>query len=251
MTSSRLAPGWRWVFVPTTCSRRCAAVTRAAGSTAMRAGATTSRMSTRHGYLLEVDLSGYLDTGLFLDHRDTRDHGAQDGRGQALPQPVRLHGHRQRSRPAAGGAVETVTVDLSQTYLDWARAQHGAKRFHRACAQLRAWRCDELDHRLTRRSPLPLRFDLRGPAHVQQLEVHGQAHLGCAARPRRAFGRRIAPAHEGRHGGVQRATCASFKPDMEQLGKYGVALEDITAPTIPHDFERNPRIHKCYLVKRA
>ena len=27
----------------------------------------------------------------------------------------------------------------------------------------------------------------------------------------------------------------SFKPDMEQLGKYGVALEDITAQTIPHD----------------
>ena len=43
----------------------------------------------------------------------------------------------------------------------------------------------------------------------------------------------------------------SFKPDMEQLSKYGVALEDITAQTIPHDFERNPRIHKCYLVKRA
>ena len=42
----------------------------------------------------------------------------------------------------------------------------------------------------------------------------------------------------------------SFKPDMEQLDKYGVALEDITAQTIPHDFERNPRIHKCFIVRR-
>ena len=37
----------------------------------------------------------------------------------------------------------------------------------------------------------------------------------------------------------------------EALAKYGVTLEDITAQTIPHDFERNPRIHKCYLVKRT
>ena len=43
----------------------------------------------------------------------------------------------------------------------------------------------------------------------------------------------------------------SFKPDMEQLEKYGVKLEDISERTIPHDFERNKRIHKCYLVKRA
>ncbi len=43
----------------------------------------------------------------------------------------------------------------------------------------------------------------------------------------------------------------SFKPDVEALAKYGVAIEDVTAQTIPHDFERNPRIHKCYLVKRT
>ena len=43
----------------------------------------------------------------------------------------------------------------------------------------------------------------------------------------------------------------SFKPDVEQLERYGVQLEDVTAQSIPHDFERNPRIHQCYLVTRA
>ena len=43
----------------------------------------------------------------------------------------------------------------------------------------------------------------------------------------------------------------SFKPDLETLEKYGVEIEDITAETIPHDFERNPKIHHCYLVRRA
>ena len=43
----------------------------------------------------------------------------------------------------------------------------------------------------------------------------------------------------------------TFKPDLEALARYGVALEDITASTIPHDFERNPKIHQCYLARRA
>ncbi len=43
----------------------------------------------------------------------------------------------------------------------------------------------------------------------------------------------------------------TFKPDVEALARYGVALEDITASTIPHDFERNPKIHQCYLARRA
>ena len=36
----------------------------------------------------------------------------------------------------------------------------------------------------------------------------------------------------------------------QELARCGVELEDITAQTIPHDFERNLRIHKCYLVRR-
>ena len=56
-----------------------------------------------------------------------------------------------------------------------------------------------------------------------------------------------------REGGRAVFSCnlRTFKPDFESLEKYGVEIEDITAQTIPHDFERNPRIHKCYVVKRA
>ena len=41
-----------------------------------------------------------------------------------------------------------------------------------------------------------------------------------------------------------------FRPDVKALARAGVAIEDITAETIPHDFERNPKIHKCYIVTR-
>ena len=43
----------------------------------------------------------------------------------------------------------------------------------------------------------------------------------------------------------------SFKPHTDELEKYGVALEDISPETIPADFARTPKIHKCYLVHRV
>ena len=43
----------------------------------------------------------------------------------------------------------------------------------------------------------------------------------------------------------------SFKLDEEALAKAGVEAQDITAQTIPEDFSRNQRIHRCYLVRRA
>ena len=54
-------------------------------------------------------------------------------------------------------------------------------------------------------------------------------------------------------GGVAVFSCnlRSFKPDVDKLASYGVAIEDISTQTIPHDFERNPKIHRCYLVRRA
>ena len=40
-----------------------------------------------------------------------------------------------------------------------------------------------------------------------------------------------------------------FELDTAALG--GLAIEDISRSTIPKDFERSPRIHRCYLVRRA
>ena len=42
-----------------------------------------------------------------------------------------------------------------------------------------------------------------------------------------------------------------FKPDNALLEKAKVRIEDITARTIPPDFERNRKIHHCYLVTKA
>ncbi|HVP60557.1 MAG TPA: class I SAM-dependent methyltransferase [Myxococcaceae bacterium] len=66
-----------------------------------------------------VNLSDRLDTGLFLDHRNTRARVREESRGKRM---LNLFGYTGSFTVAAatGGARRTTTVDLSATYLDWA-----------------------------------------------------------------------------------------------------------------------------------
>ena len=43
----------------------------------------------------------------------------------------------------------------------------------------------------------------------------------------------------------------NFKINEEALSGLGLIVEDISARTIPADFERNAKIHKCYLIRKA
>jgi 23S rRNA (cytosine1962-C5)-methyltransferase len=67
----------------------------------------------------EVNLSDYLDTGLFLDHRNTRARVRSEAAGKRVLNLFAYTGSFS-VYAAAGGAKETTTVDLSNTYGDWA-----------------------------------------------------------------------------------------------------------------------------------
>jgi 23S rRNA (cytosine1962-C5)-methyltransferase len=66
-----------------------------------------------------VNLSDYLDTGLFLDHRVTREIVKQESAGKKVLNLFCYTGSFS-VYAAAGGASEVVSVDLSKTYLKWA-----------------------------------------------------------------------------------------------------------------------------------
>ena len=72
------------------------------------------------GLLFKVNLNDYLDTGLFLDHRITRKMVRQQSEGKNVLNLFAYTGSFS-VYAAAGGAAEVVTVDLSNTYLNWAR----------------------------------------------------------------------------------------------------------------------------------
>ncbi|WP_428263369.1 class I SAM-dependent methyltransferase [Haliangium sp.] len=80
------------------------------------------------GHRFLVNLGDYLDTGLFLDHRPTR------ARVEAEAQDTRFlnlfcYTGAFTVYAAAGGARTSESVDLSQTYLDWARDNLAINRF--------------------------------------------------------------------------------------------------------------------------
>lgn len=75
---------------------------------------------SEQGLRFLLNLSDYLDTGLFLDHRPTRQLVRNQCKGLAV---LNLFSYTGSFSVAAmaGGAREVTTVDLSNTYLDWAK----------------------------------------------------------------------------------------------------------------------------------
>lgn len=200
------------------------------------------------GYLLEVDLSGYLDTGLFLDHRVTRELVGAKAAGKRFLNLFAYTGSAT-VHAAGGGAVETTTVDLSQTYLDWARRNMEANGFDGPEHAFE--RADAMEW-ITETRRKPLRYDLVfvDPPTFSNSKAMGSRTWDVQ---RDHVELLIGVSRLLTEGGEAVFSCnlRSFKPDVEALAKYGVAIEDVTAQTIPHDFERNARIHKCYLVRRT
>ncbi|MFM8710029.1 MAG: class I SAM-dependent methyltransferase, partial [Sphingomonadales bacterium] len=73
-----------------------------------------------NGLSFWINLTDYLDTGLFLDHRDTRALVRSQSSGKRVLNLFAYTGSFS-VYAAAGGASEVTTVDLSNTYLEWAK----------------------------------------------------------------------------------------------------------------------------------
>ncbi len=73
--------------------------------------------------IFAINLSDYLDTGLFLDHRLMRQRIAQTAKGKRLLNLFCYTGSVS-VHAALGGALSTTNVDLSQNYLDWAKRNY-------------------------------------------------------------------------------------------------------------------------------
>ena len=72
-----------------------------------------------HGARLLVNLDDYLDTGLFFDHRPMRQRLRREAQGKRMLNLFCYTGAAS-VQAALGGASQTVSVDLSNTYLHWA-----------------------------------------------------------------------------------------------------------------------------------
>ena len=73
-----------------------------------------------YGVKFKVNLRDYLDTGLFMDHRETRQLVARECKGKRLLNLFAYTGSFS-VQAAIEGAVFTKSVDMSNTYCDWAK----------------------------------------------------------------------------------------------------------------------------------
>ncbi len=204
------------------------------------------------GLTFEVNFSTRLDCGIFLDHRDTRAllrEMAKQTKGSKRFLNLFAYTGTGTCYAADGGAKYTTTVDLSAPSLAWARRNMERNGFtgpgHEfAQADVLAWVSEQ--RRTKNRWDLVFcdvpTFSNSSRMRKASWDVqrdHAELLIGISRLLTR----------EGTC--VFSCNLRTFKIDEEALAKAGVTVEDITAQTIPEDFARNPRIHKCYLVKRA
>ncbi len=190
---------------------------------------------------LFVNLTDYLDTGLFLDHRLTRAMIGSMARGNRFLNLFCYTG-ATTVYAALGGAGSTVSVDLSATYLEWARRNlelNGVKgKQHRLeQADCREWiaSCAERYDLIFLDPPTFSNSKrMRGTFDVQR------DHAGLINDTARLLAT----------GGTLIFSTNRTRFKMDDGALKGLVVEDITAKTIPKDFERNPRIHSCWMIKR-
>jgi 23S rRNA (guanine2445-N2)-methyltransferase / 23S rRNA (guanine2069-N7)-methyltransferase len=190
-----------------------------------------------------VNFRDYLDTGLFLDHRLVRGMLREWAKDADFLNLFCYTGSAT-VYAAAGGARSTTSVDLSNTYLDWAHENLLLNGFGDARHEL--YRADCLLW-LEEQEPKGPRFDLifvDPPTFSNSKRMEGvldvqRDHVGMIRRSLkllRPSGRLVFSTNYTR-----------FKLDAEALADLRV--EDISAQTIPKDFERHARIHRCFSVK--
>ena len=193
------------------------------------------------GHRFVVNLTDHLDTGLFLDHRQTRALVATLARGRRVLNLFCYTGSFS-VYAAKNQAASTTSVDLSKTYLDWARRNfelNGLDPGRNRLVQADAVRFIEGERASKDRYDLivldPPSFSnskrMQGVLDVQR--DHVALIRGCLSL--------LAPGGDL----LFSTNLRSFRLDVEALAD--VPMTEISAQTVPPDF-RNRRIHRCWRI---
>ncbi|HHR6144536.1 TPA: bifunctional 23S rRNA (guanine(2069)-N(7))-methyltransferase RlmK/23S rRNA (guanine(2445)-N(2))-methyltransferase RlmL [Providencia alcalifaciens] len=193
---------------------------------------------------LLVNLTDYLDTGLFLDHRIARRMLGEMSRGKDFLNLFCYTG-TATVHAGLGGAKSTTSVDMSRTYLEWAEKNLQANQL--TGRQHRLMQADCLNWLANTDEQFDLIFidpptfsnskRMDGTFDVQRDHVQLITHLKRMLR---------------RGGTVMFSNNKrGFKMDLEALTELGLKAQEITAKTLSEDFARNRQIHNCWLISHA
>jgi len=189
----------------------------------------------------EVNLSDYLDTGLFLDHRPVRGLIGEMVKGKSF---LNLFCYTAAAsvQAAMAGASHSLSIDMSNTYLDWAQRNF----------DLNSLRSSK--HKL-------LRADC-----LKWLEIEGELYDVIFLDPPTFSNSKKMDSVldiQRDHGDLIRSSMAKLVPGgtlifsnnfrkfkMDELTVRQFDCQNITPQTLDVDFVRNPRIHNVWKIKR-
>ena len=206
---------------------------------------TSSFTVSERGLLFEVNLTSYLDTGLFLDHRDTRQMVRERARDRDFLNLFAYTGSFT-VYAVAGGARRSVTVDMSKTYQAWSRrnlAHNGLE--------------DPERHRFVQSDVLSFLERMRVERALFDLIVLDPPSFSNSKRMDGTFDVQrdqvelltatldlLAPGGELLFSNNRQGF--RIDPGIEQLA----AVNEISKRTIPLDFKRHSP-HRCWVLQKA
>lgn len=196
------------------------------------------------GCALQVNLKDYLDTGLFLDHRPVRQWIQANAAGKRVLNLFCYTG-AATVHAGVGGAKETLSVDMSRTYLNWARENlrlNGLddRRHHLLQTDCLQWLEDKPQKG---ESGFDLIF-MDPPTFSNSARMEGvldiqRDHVELI---RQAMAR-LAP------GGILVFSNNFRRFRLDDSLAEAFDVKDVTRQTIDKDFARNPRIHQCWHIR--
>ncbi len=190
---------------------------------------------------LWVNFTDYVDTGLFLDHRPVRELIEQQARGKSFLNLFCYTG-AATLHAAAGGADTSLSIDLSNTYLAWAKRNLALNQINENRHRLLRADCLEWLKQNHQES-----YDLifldpptfsNSKKMVELLDIQ-RDHVQLIERSMKLLS-------EG--GTLYFSTnLRSFKLDEQLANRF--KLTDISAKSIPEDFQRRGNIHTCFQIR--
>jgi 23S rRNA (cytosine1962-C5)-methyltransferase len=205
------------------------------------------RVVKEQGLKFEVNLSDYLDTGLFLDHRKTRSIIRHYAAGKRVLNLFAYTGSFT-VYARAGGAAATTTVDMSKTYQEWTKRNLALNGFH-----------ESGDHRLVTADCL--QYLARGPARWEQYDyivLDPPTFSNSKRMDAESFAidrdwpmlLRLVEPWLAPEGWLYFSTNSRQLTWDDQLLPPGWHAKEITRRTVPEDF-RNAKIHRCWTAQRS
>ncbi len=190
-----------------------------------------------------VNFEDYLDTGLFLDHRPIRLAIQSQAKGKRFLNLFAYTG-TATVHAAMGGALSSMTVDMSNTYVDWAQRNFDLNQLGNEHKLVRADCLQWLEEQARMRHKL--QFDLifldpptfSNSKKMQEVFDIQSSHVALI---------RHAAALLAPNGALYFSTnFRRFVLNREALAN--LHFEDISAQTIAEDFARNTKIHYCWKI---